>query len=270
MNLTLCYHHVSPWRGLCATTPEDLGRHLELLRRAGWQPLGFDEFAGHSRTASRARTVLITLDDGHADNWLHAQPVFAAHGVPATMFVISGDVEDGPVRECGDQGLAPGATEDDPVRIRWSELAQWAASGALSVQTHTHHHRDWRQEPGSARQRAAEFGEDLDESVAVITARLGTPPRALAWPWGHSDPGLRAVATERGIGWQFSVVPGVDQVPMPPDAPWHRVAADGLDAVEFAAMLERYRYRPLARLRSVARRGLAVLRSQSTRPTFGR
>ncbi len=270
MKLTLCYHHVSPWRSLCSTTPEAFGRHLELLRRAGWQALGFDEFAEHSRKASRARAALLTFDDGHADNWLHAAPVLAAHGVAATMFVISADVDEGPVRAHGDEGLAPGATEDDPVRIRWSELSQWAATGSLSVQTHTHRHRDWRREPGSARQRAAAFGADLDESIAIITARIGQSPRALAWPWGHSDPGLRRVAASRGIGWQFSVIPGVDRGLMRAEAPWHRVPADGLDAVRFAAMLERYRYRPLAFARSGARRWLAIARGQSARPILGR
>lgn len=269
MRLTLCYHHVSPWRSLYSTTPEDFGRHLDLLRRAGWKALGFDEFAEHSRKPSRSRTVLLGFDDGHADNWLHAAPILAAHDLAATMFVISGDVAEGPVREHGDEGLAPGGTEDDPVRIRWSELGQWAATGGLSVQTHTHRHRDWHREQGSARQRAAAFGADLDASIAVITDRIGQAPSALAWPWGHSDPGLRMVAAGRGIGWQFSVTPGVDRGPMRPEALWHRVSADGLDAVGFAAMLERYRYRPLALARSNARRWLAVLRGQSVRPVFG-
>ncbi|MBE0595064.1 MAG: polysaccharide deacetylase family protein [Gemmatimonadales bacterium] len=257
MNLTLCYHHISPWRRLYATTPETFARHLELLRGAGWTLLGFDEFAEHSRKPSRARTALVSFDDGHADNWLHAAPVLAAHEAAAVMFLISGDVDEGAVRERGDEGLAPGASEDDPVRIRWSEVEQWAATGSLSVQTHTHRHRDWVRDTGNVSQRAAGLRADLDASIAAITARIGTPPRALAWPWGRSDPALREVAAGCGIGWQFSVIPGVDQGPLRPAALLHRVPADGLDANGFARMLERYRYRPLALARSQMRRRLS-------------
>lgn len=268
MHLTLCYHHVSPWRRLYSVTPEVFDQHLELLRSHGWEILGFDEFTEHSRRASRARTALVTFDDGNADVWLHAAPVLAARGLAATMFVISSDVTDGPARQHGDEEPGPGGSEDEPVRVRWAELSDWMASGGLSVQTHTHQHSDWRREPGAAIDRSARLQADLDESCALIEARLGQRPRALAWPWGRSDPALRAVAARSGMNWQFSVIPGVDLVPAGRTTLWHRVPADGLGPSAFRAMLARYRHRPVARIHSLARRGLAIARAESVRPLF--
>lgn len=87
------YHRVSlvrrdPWR--LAVTPAHFAEHLEVVRRHG-RPLPVRDLTralGAGRVPRRA--IAITLDDGYADNLLHARPLLERHDVPATVFVAAG------------------------------------------------------------------------------------------------------------------------------------------------------------------------------------
>lgn len=90
--LILCYHRINegvedPFH-LCVS-PHHFADHLELLgRKATFVTL--DEAiqpSDHSRVA-------VTLDDGYADNVLHAAPIARRLDVPITVYVTSGMVGD--------------------------------------------------------------------------------------------------------------------------------------------------------------------------------
>lgn len=91
----LLYHRVAeetadPWR-LCVT-PQHFGEHCEVLARRGlaW-PLS-RLLAALAAGCLPRRAVVVTFDDGYADNLTQAQPRLARHGVPATVFVTAGAV----------------------------------------------------------------------------------------------------------------------------------------------------------------------------------
>jgi peptidoglycan/xylan/chitin deacetylase (PgdA/CDA1 family) len=91
--LILLYHRIAklrsdPWS--LAVTPRRFAEHLEVVRQYA-QPI-------HLRQLSRAlhegylpdRSVVITFDDGYADNLYNAKPLLKHYGIPATVFVPSG------------------------------------------------------------------------------------------------------------------------------------------------------------------------------------
>ncbi|MGH7298934.1 MAG: polysaccharide deacetylase family protein [Candidatus Rokuibacteriota bacterium] len=91
--IVLMYHRVSPvsrdpWQ--LAVTPAHFAEHLEVVRHHG-RPVAIRSLT-HALAAGRTPgpAVAITLDDGYADNLLHARPLLERHDAPATVFVAAG------------------------------------------------------------------------------------------------------------------------------------------------------------------------------------
>jgi len=97
--LILLYHRIAsteadPFR-LCVS-PEVFQQHLQLLR-ASWPVVPLEDVVdGVAASVGRQRpAVVITFDDGYADNLEVAQPIAAALDVPWTVFVTGGPVANG-------------------------------------------------------------------------------------------------------------------------------------------------------------------------------
>jgi peptidoglycan/xylan/chitin deacetylase (PgdA/CDA1 family) len=87
--LILLYHRVTSVKpdpqALCVR-PENFEAHLDVVQRlAGPTALA-------DLRAARGPSVAVTFDDGYVDNLTDAAPLLEAAGVPATIFVVSGQV----------------------------------------------------------------------------------------------------------------------------------------------------------------------------------
>jgi len=91
----LLYHRValsSPDPQLLCVTPAHFGEHLEVLRKYR-HPIALRSLLPALQNGQRpSRAVVVTFDDGYADNLHHAKPLLARYDVPATVFVTSGYV----------------------------------------------------------------------------------------------------------------------------------------------------------------------------------
>ena len=236
MAIVLCYHHVREHPVAHATTPALFEMHLQAVRRAGLNFVDHDTFerAAHGQAVPDRRAVLLTTDDGHADNWYRAFPILEAHRVPAVFFVITDEVAEGPPRaRHGEAGALEPPVGD---RVRWSELAAMQRSGLVSVQSHTASHADRRDEMARGIADGPTLRADLARSRAAIAERLGRVPESLAWPWGFSNRAMRAAATDAGFGLQFSVVPGRNGRGTRRDF-LYRCCVDGMPLERFEALL---------------------------------
>lgn len=93
--IILLYHRVTDLPSdpqLLAVTPRRFAEHLEILRRE-YQPMSLEAFieALDNRRFPK-RTVIVTMDDGYADNLYQAKPLLERFNVPATVFVTVGSV----------------------------------------------------------------------------------------------------------------------------------------------------------------------------------
>jgi len=94
--LILLYHRVRPMPGCdpyaLGVTPEHFAEHLEILRQHG-RPMRLQQLVQALQEGSLPRrAVVVTFDDGYADNLYHARPLLERHDFPATVFVTTGYV----------------------------------------------------------------------------------------------------------------------------------------------------------------------------------
>jgi len=87
--LILAYHSVSETRRDALAVPlRDFEAQIAWLQRRGYRSSTLADFVDGSARPPERR-VIVTFDDGYADNHRLAAPVLARHGFTATFFVVS-------------------------------------------------------------------------------------------------------------------------------------------------------------------------------------
>ncbi|KAF1075764.1 polysaccharide deacetylase family protein [Methanogenium sp. MK-MG] len=93
--LILLYHRVATLDTdpqLLSVTPEHFSRHLEYLSEY-YNPISLSELQRAMEVGKIPdKSVVVTFDDGYADNFQNAKPILEKYGIPATVFVTSGYV----------------------------------------------------------------------------------------------------------------------------------------------------------------------------------
>lgn len=81
---------------LLAVRPAHFDAHMALLKER-YHVLSVEEFDHHllGRIRFPKRAVLLTFDDGYADNHLHARPLLEKHGYQALFYIASGYIGSG-------------------------------------------------------------------------------------------------------------------------------------------------------------------------------
>ena len=108
--------------------------------------------------------IVVTFDDGTADFAELAHPVLERHRIPATIYVATDFV---------DRGVD---FPNDGRPLSWSALRDTAASGLVTVGSHTHTHALLDRLPASS------VADELDRADALIAEHVGGPVRHFAYP----------------------------------------------------------------------------------------
>ena len=158
--LILLYHRVAelrsdPW--YLAVAPRRFDEHLEVLRRHA-RPMRLQQLSQALLNGNKLpdRSVVVTFDDGYADNLHNAKPLLEHHDVPATVFLTTGYL--GHEREFWWDELdrlllRPGALPErlsltvDGGTYRW-ELGEAARYGEDAARCHRRW-RAWEEAPSS-------------------------------------------------------------------------------------------------------------------------
>lgn len=147
----LSYHRIHPDRGkeTPTLTPEHFERQMALIAQ-GWHPISLsmlvESLEDNRRLPSRA--VVVTFDDGTDDFWTYAVPILRRYRIPATLFMIAGNVgrcgflSIDQLKAIADLGIAVGshtlhhdylpslplAKVEESLSVSKERLAQWVGS----------------------------------------------------------------------------------------------------------------------------------------------
>jgi peptidoglycan/xylan/chitin deacetylase (PgdA/CDA1 family) len=215
----LAYHHVNPLTNdMITVSLMHFESHMAFLHRRGFTSLFVSEALDclMGRRALPSKPVVLTFDDGYQDNFQFAFPLLKKYKIKATIFIVTGWMEEQRIpeneknllthRQCMDvvqQGQAA------RIALSWEEARLMEESGLVEFESHGHsHNKDLYRNIPMLRQ-------DLYLSQECFIRHLNRESRHFCWPGGRYDasslkvPGglgfLSTCTTERGIN-----IPGSD------------------------------------------------------------
>jgi glycosyltransferase involved in cell wall biosynthesis len=173
-----------------------LARQMRWLRLARYHVLSMGELvqlrARHELPPLRA--VVLTFDDGYADNRRLAYPILRQHNFPAMFFIVSGLI--GAINRWDDK--APVARR--PL-LGWPDIK--AIQGEqISIGAHTRTH------PWLTNLIPADAEREISGSRADLEHELGQPVTVFAYPYGDMDGTTQTLVQEAGFAVACSTLPG--------------------------------------------------------------
>jgi peptidoglycan/xylan/chitin deacetylase (PgdA/CDA1 family) len=251
----LVYHRVNDTsRDVLTTSSARFAEHLGVLTRR-YPVLSLRvAVAGspHGRYLG-PNAVVITFDDGYADNYELAAPILERFGAPATFFVTVGLM--GTSRTFEHDRRSPHRFSN----LTWDQIRSLVARG-FEIGSHSMSHLNLAQCP------LDEARHEIRKSRTILEEILARPVRSFAYPFGGPDDMTPAVLREiRNAGYDVitSAYGGVNDGRLNPMNVLRTGVDESFDALTLraeveAVSLQRIRHKFGRRSRRAAATGTAV------------
>ncbi|MEJ5197936.1 MAG: polysaccharide deacetylase family protein [Anaerolineae bacterium] len=174
----LMYHYVSEppadadiYRKDLSVTPSRFESHLRYLQENGYQVITLDDLLGFLAYGAPLppRPVILTFDDGYADNYTNAFPLLRKYGMVGHFFIISDFV-----------------SQQRDGYMTWPQIEEMARAGQR-FGSHSRDHPDLKGKPVDYLVWQALGG------LEAIQEHLGYHPRWISYPAGSYDDQVIAV-----------------------------------------------------------------------------
>jgi peptidoglycan/xylan/chitin deacetylase (PgdA/CDA1 family) len=178
-------------------------RQMAVLKWLGCHVLSLEEFLQCYREhrLPPARSVVITIDDGYADNWSIAYPILRRYSFPATIFLVSGLVG------TSNQWDREGALAGRPL-LSWAEIRAMLNRG-IHIGAHTRTH------VSLSTVLLGRLEEEVAGARADLERALGVQIRAFSYPNGKFDATTPVVVERAGFLGACCSYPGVNDPATP-------------------------------------------------------
>ncbi|HWI60441.1 MAG TPA: polysaccharide deacetylase family protein [Symbiobacteriaceae bacterium] len=156
--------------------PTNFAAQISWLVQAGYQVVPLSALADRLAAGEPvpANWTCITFDDGYADNYVHAFPVLKAHGVPATIFLVTG------------------AINRDPLFLTSRQMEEMRVHG-IDFGAHTVDHVSLSSLP------IDEAHGQVVGSKQQLEQLTGAPGEHFCYPFGHFSPAVEGFVREAGF-----------------------------------------------------------------------
>lgn len=188
----LVYHRFGPGKSDMSVSSDRFAEQMQYLRDYGYQVVRLSDLAAFvaGQRPLPARSVIITVDDGHPSFYDVAYPVISSYGFPVTLFIYTDWV--------GQGGL------------NWRRLSELMGSGLIDIESHSKTHANMGvQLPGESDEAYRNrLRVEIADSRARLQQKLGRTSRFFAYPYGDSSPEAIEILEENGFEMAFTVQSG--------------------------------------------------------------
>ena len=216
----LMYHHLSEdVTNSEMVSPAQFEAQIRALSEAGYTGVSFDELQAYVLRGEPLpeKPVVITFDDGYESNYTLAYPILQKYSMKATIFAIGVSFGKDHYKDT-DYAITP--------HFGAAEAAEMAASGLVSIQSHTYDMHQWlpyetgsavRENilplPGESEEAYVQtLTEDFTRSRAQLESATGQPVDVLAYPAGQYSTLAQVTLQSLGVHVTLSTNPGVNTV----------------------------------------------------------
>ena len=190
----LMYHHIgvlddpNDEQFPFTVTPEMFEAQLAFLKANGYTPLSPADL--QQPDARIKKPVMLTFDDGYADNFTALFPLLQKHRVPALIFLVTDRI--------GTDGY-----------LTWEQVQLMQKSGLVHFGSHTCSHRRLRSLPDE------EIWQEITQSKKILEEKLGAPVLSFCYPYGAGgfDKRVRPKVLQAGYRFDFSTKKGINPWP---------------------------------------------------------
>ncbi|HML32354.1 polysaccharide deacetylase family protein [Sporomusa sphaeroides] len=181
----LAYHQVSSAAEIYSIDPADFEQQMQYLANHGYTAVSLSElFAAREGTGRLPeKPVIITFDDGYADNYLTALPIMEKYRMKSTVFIITGQV-------------------GQPEYLTWEQIRDMQAR-TTEIASHTHSHLALTQID------QAVAAQELRRSKQLLEEHLQQPVEFLAYPFGQYNRQTMAAVQQAGYRGACTGLPGL-------------------------------------------------------------
>ncbi|BAU26670.1 polysaccharide deacetylase [Aneurinibacillus soli] len=201
----LMYHHILKAsenkkfrKNPAVITPEAFAVQMKILHDNGYKTIQLDTLEQYvdKKIKLPAKTVVLTFDDGYLTNFMYAYPILKRYQYKATMFVITGSMQQDPEK----------FNPDMLNRVSWSELPKY--SDVFTYEPHAHHfHRVLGKESFMLAQPRVAVKNDIHTVSELLHAHhFGN--RYFAYPYGQYNQNTIKILKQEGIHMAFTTRKG--------------------------------------------------------------
>jgi len=189
----LCYHRFGA-EAVDSMTIKSTAftEQMEWLKTNGYTVISLDTAAGYLQGKIKsipAKSVVITVDDGHKSVYSDMAPIVKKYKIPVTLFIY------------------PSAISNAKYAMTWDQIRELETTKLFHVESHTYWHPNFNHEKKklSSEEYAKSVDKQLGGSKKKLEEKTGHEIKYLAWVFGIYDDALLVDAKKAGYAAAFTI-----------------------------------------------------------------